>query len=68
MGEIIGVKCSLVQHIEEDIVITFLKDDISIDIVAIKELIVEKIKCSEDNIKLFINDQEMLHSMKIKRK
>lgn len=68
VGEIIGVKCSLVQHIEEDIVITFLKDDISIDIVAIKELIVEKIKCSEDNIKLFINDQEMLHSMKIKRK
>lgn len=68
IGEIIGVNCSLVQHIGENIVITFLKYDISIDMDAIKKLIVEKIKCSEDKIKLFINDSEMLHSMKIKRK
>lgn len=68
VGEIIGVNCSLVQHIGENIVITFLKDDISIDMDAIKNLIVKEVKCSEENIKLFINDSEMLHSMKIKRK
>lgn len=68
IGEIIGVNCALVQHIDECVVITFLKEDITIDMDLIKKIISENVNIEKKKIRLHINDSEMLHSMKIRRK
>lgn len=68
IGEVIGPKCALVQHLDNENIKILLWSNLSMQKqMEIKEMISNKLQICTDRVDVVINSNSLLHSMKLKR-